>query len=243
MPLSVDDLACLSRADLEIKKINYADRNVSVDPESIIRLEKAGLCDSKGNLTEDGVVKAVALQKRIEDLRRGLPFSRRKKSDHLKVRDTSGQWLTGTLKEKDYLSDGFFILFSKPYASMKPQKGSAEFRQTVPVTLGKINRMKNLVELTPQVWQMSDLGGIEIIWLTDEKFETAVPVQGMYFDFALKKYPSASFFGIKGSDLSPVQIRVKNRGFVNDVVGAFMPVELNGIVDRPEFNEITSPKN
>lgn len=243
MPLSIDDLVCLSRADMEIKKINYGDRNVSLDPESIIRLEKAGLCDAKGNLTDDGFVKAVALRKRIDDLRQGLPFSRRKKSDHLKVRDTEGQWLTGTLKGKDYISDGYFILFAKPYASMKPQKGSADFRQTVPVALGKINRMDNLVELQPRVWQMSDLGGIEVIWLTDEKFDTTVPIQAMYYDFAVKKFPSSSFFGIKGSDISPVQIRVKNRGFVNDVVGAFMPVGLNGILERPEFDAITSSEN
>lgn len=243
MVLSVDDLVCLSRADMEIKKIDYANRMISIDPESIIRLEQAGLCDKKGNLTEGGIKKAEALKSRIADLRRGLPFERRKKSDHLKVRDTDGQWLTGTYKKKTFISDGYFLIFAKPYASMKPKKGSAEFQKAVPATLGSVNKMKNLVELTPRIWQMSDLGGIELIWLCDKTGETMVPVQGMYFDFAVKKFPSASFFGTKESNITPVQIRVKNQGFVNDVVGAFMPMDLNETIGKPNFDEITGPKN
>lgn len=242
MVLSVDDLVCLSRADMEIKKIDYANRAVSIDPESIIRLEQAGLCDSKGNLTDEGFQKAEALKKRINDLRQGLPFERRRKSDHLKVRDTDGQWLTGTFKKKTYISDGYFLIFAKPYASMKPQKGSAEFQKAVPQTLGVLNKMSDLVELKPRIWQMSDLGGIELIWLTDETGETMVPVQGMYFDFTLRKFPSASFYGTKGSEITPVQVRVKNQGFANDIVGALMPMDINKTIDRPDFNAITSPK-
>jgi hypothetical protein len=237
MALKYEDLVCLSRADLEAKKIDYGNRLITVDAESILRLEEAGYCDKKGNLTEAGIDAAEKLEEKTKVLRRGVPLSVRKRFDPHKVADTEGRWLTGEYRKKEYLCDGFFFLYAKPYAAMNAERGSGEFRKHIPTMLSKVLAMKNLIPLEPTYWQLQTLGGLEVIWLANDDRSVLVPIQSMYFDFTLKRYPSASFTGIakKGT---PIQIKVKQRGVPQDVVGVVMPLELEAAVERAMLSTV-----
>jgi hypothetical protein len=231
MSLKYEDLICLSRADLEAKKIDYGNRLVTVDAESILRLEEAGYCDAKGNLTEVGVKAVEKLDERIKVLRRGVPLEVRKRTDHHKVAETEGRWLTGEYRKKEYVCDGFFFMYAKAYASMNAERGSGAFRKHIPTMLSKVLAMKDLVELEAKYWQLQTFGGLEVIWLANEDRSLLVPIQSMYYDFTIKKYPSATFKGID-KEGTPIQIRVKQRGVPQDVVGVVMPLELEAAVSE-----------
>jgi hypothetical protein len=229
MGLKYEDLICLSRADLEAKKIDYGNRLVTVDAESILRLEEAGYCDEKGNLTESGVKAVEKLDAKIKVLRQGVPLEVRKRTDHHKVAETEGKWLTGEYRKKEYLCDGFFFMYAKPYASMNAERGSGVFRKHIPTMLSKVLAMKDLIDLEPAYWQLQTFGGLEVIWLANEDRSILVPIQSMYYDFTMRKYPSATFKGVE-KEGTPVHIRVKQRGVPQDVVGVAMPLELEKAV-------------
>lgn len=231
MDLKFEDWVCLSRANLETKKIDLGNRLVVIDTDSILRLEAAGIIDSKGNLTEAGLKSATQLGEKIKVLRRGVSIDKRKRTDHKKVCDSPGPWLTGSYHEKDYMSDGHFFIYGKPYAAMNAKKGSAEFRKHIPTMLSKVAGMTSLIKVEAAYWQLQTLGGLEIVWLMDAQRTLMVPVQGMYYDLIIKKFPSAEFFVIDKPG-TPVKIEVEKKGFHKDVAAVVMPVELEDAVER-----------
>ena len=239
--LQFDDYVMLSRADLEAKKIDYSNRMVAVDPESVIRIAKAGMADEKGNLTEKGVETAQQLKDRVKLLRRGVPFEQRKKSNAFKITESEGPWLSGTLKKRQYISDGSLFLFdSKPYASLKVEQGGPEFRMGIPRMVKTVLAKTDIVEVIPTIWQVQTLGGLEIIWMVDRNKSTVVPIQAMYYDYILKKYPSSRFYAIADEPDEPVQVRVKGAANVPDkrVVGIVATLELKEATVKPIMEAI-----
>lgn len=239
--LQFDDYVMLSRTSLTAKKIDYANRLVAVDPESIIRIEKAGMADSKGNLTEKGIETVKQLHEKVKLLRRGVPISQRKRSNPFKITESDGPWLSGTLKKRQYISDGSLFLFdSKPYVSLKVAQGGPEFRMGIPRMVKSVLAKKDIIAVVPTIWQVQTLGGLEIIWMVDRKKETVVPIQAMYYDYVLKKYPSSRFFAVPGELSEPVQIRIKGSANTPDkrVVGIVATLELKDAMVQPIMEAI-----
>jgi hypothetical protein len=231
MPLKYEDLICLSRADLEAKKIDYGNRLITVDTESMLRLEEEGCCDAKGNLTEKGIGLVEKLEVKVKKLRRGVPLESRKRVDPHRVGESPGPWLTGEYRKRPYLSDGYFFMYAKPYAAMNSKKGSGDFRKHVPTMLSKILAMKDIQDLSPTYWQLQVLGGLEVIWLMDLEKSMLVPLNAMYYDFIMNRYPTSQFYGVAKVG-TPIQIQVKNRGVPQDVVGVVMPLDLEKAVEE-----------
>jgi len=238
MALKYEDLVCLSRADMEAKKIDYGNRLIAIDTESILRLEDEGYCDRKGNLTEKGIETVEKLEMKVKTLRRGVPLETRKRVDPHQVGESEGPWLTGEYRKRPYLCDGYFFMYVKPYASMNAKRGSGDFRKHVPTMLSKVLAMKDIQELVPTYWQLQTLGGLEVIWLCNDDRSILVPIQAMYYDFTTKKYPSASYYGIE-KEGTPIQIKVKNRGVPNDVIGIVMPLDLEPRVAQAMKSTVT----
>lgn len=236
MALQRQDLVALSNADPKTKKIDYANKLLVLDTESVVRLKEEGYCDKKGNLTDKGVKAYDALQKKIEILKAGVPFTDRKNADHQRIADSANPWKVGTIKKKEYMTDGFFFCYGKPFRRMMAEKGSSDLRKKMPIIVNKVAGMKNLTEIVPHTWMVHTFGGAELIWLVDKSEKLLVPVQTMYFDFLKFKYPSATFYTTKdGEGKTPIQCRVANRGITNDVVGIIMPLEIDDTVPRPKL--------
>jgi hypothetical protein len=235
MALTHEDLITMSKVDLETKKIDYGNRLISVDSESILRLTEGEYCDKKGNLTEKGLALCEQIQEKEKVLRRGVPLEDRKRADPLKVAYSEGKWLTGTYRDKKYLCDGYYFLYGSAYASMKAKLGSGQFRKYIPTMLSKVLSMKDAVEVIPKIWQLQTIGGLEIIWLFSEDGKMRVPIHAMYYDFTIKKYPSAKFCALSKPG-TPIQVRVKQRGVPQDVVGIIMPMDLDPAIQQPIMN-------
>lgn len=225
MGLKVEDLATLSYADLEENTVDLTSRTSVVSPESVERLVEAKLCNGAGALTEEGVKKATAVVQRLRELRTGFPFDKRSKKDHQKITKLGTPWGTGAIKGKDYMTNGVFWIYSKPYAAMDAKKASSKLRKASVPTLQKALKGKrsDFVELQPYWWMVIDLTSLEVIWMRDEDNTIAVPVQAAYFDFLLFKYPTAKFY-IRKDKCSPVVAKVKNRGVIGDVVALVQPL-------------------
>lgn len=236
--LQFDDYVLLSHANLEAKKIDYSNRVLTVDPESIIRIANAKMADERGNLTEKGVAAATKLQDRVKLLRRGVPFTQRKKSNHFKVAESEGPWLSGTLKKRQYISDGRMFLFDpRPYSSMDVKQGGPEFRMAIPRMVSSVLAKKNLVLVEPVIWQVQTLGGLEIIWMADAEKSTVVPLQAMYFDYVKKKYPQSNFYAQEGDPSEPVQVKVE-RKTGEFVVGVIATMEVKDKVAQPILEQM-----
>jgi len=232
MTLTHEDLITLSKVDIATKKIDYGNRLISVDSESILRLEEGEYCDKKGNLTEKGLALCVQIQEKEKVLRRGVSLETRKRTDPLKVAYSEGTWLTGTYRDKKYICDGYYFLYGTSYAAMKARKGSGEFRKYVPTMLSKVLSMKEAKEVTPKIWQLQTIGGLEIIWLFSGDGKMRVPIHAMYYDFTIKKYPTAKFCAISKPG-TPIQVKVKQRGLAQDVVGVIMPLDVDKAIQQP----------
>lgn len=227
-----EDLITLSRATKEEKtgklKLNYQNRAVSASTDAIFNLTDGGFCTDHGYLTEKGENLYNSLQKKIEELRDGIPLKGRKALPEV-LRNEVSIWYTGKYKTHPYFveEDASLLVFGVPEDSMKSEQGSPEMRQTVPVMLKKVQGMKDLVELKPSVYMVYLLGDAEVIWLSDEKAETVVPVSASCLDFIVDSAPSVSFYGKNGSTTTPVQCKVRKKGFEKDLYAIMMPVDLN----------------
>ena len=236
MTLQRQDLVALSNADPKTKKIDYANKLLVLDTESVIRLKDAEYCDEKGSLTDKGVKAYEQLQKKIAVLKAGVPFTDRKNADHQRIADSANPWKVGVIKKKDYMTDGFFFMYGKPFRRMMAEKGGSDLRKKMPIIVNKVASMTGLIELLPHTWMVHTFGGAELIWMATKDEKLIVPVQTMYFDFLKYKYPSATFYTTKdGAGKTPIQCRVANRGVTNDVVGIIMPLEIDDGVPRPKL--------
>jgi hypothetical protein len=234
--ITVQDLAVLSKFDADTKRVNFADRMVVSDPKTSLRLPKLGLTDAKGYLTEKGLELAENTVEKVKLLRNGLPIEKRKKTDPKAILNSELPWVVGLIKKKDWVSNGELFILGKPEKGMEAVKGSSELRQLMPTIVAKAASPKDLVEIEPKIWQMYDIGGLDFVWLNDDKGEgmTFVPIQSKYLDYIKDRYPSGKFFIRRKKADSVIQVRVTNRGLKNNIVALVMPFDLAGTMQIPK---------
>jgi len=235
MKLRRADLLMLSKANEEKGTVDFFDRNVVVDPESVHRIQRAGLADAKGVMTENGLKLAKAVMAKLHVLRAGVPFSERKSLMDSRA-SYYGPWFTGTLSKKAYLTNGYLFMLSRPMKQIdSAEQGSPELRQKVPGMVASSISEKKVVELLPHTWVVFELGVFEVVWLADKDEKVFVPLNVAFMDLVKAKYQSARMYvkaGSKGWD--PIQFRVRNRGLKNNVVAIVMPVALDIEEDGPK---------
>lgn len=234
--LKQTDWALLSKFDSETKQIDLGNRMIVEDPESVLRLEKYKLIDTKGVLSTMGLQYAERILERVGELKKGVPFEKRKASDPHKATGRGTLWLTGTLKKKHYMTDGALFILGKLGNQTKAEvrQGSSNLRQVIPRSVNQSISVKDVIPVFPHTWMMSGLGELDLIWMVNEEEDTFVPIQSKYYDMVVSKFPSVKFFTVKGSSEDVVQARVEKHGLKNNVVAVIMPMDLGGTMPIPK---------
>lgn len=219
-----NEYAALSKADLSAGTLNLQSREVLDSPETGEKLIQLGLVTKEGKLTDDGMQQAEMICKKLEKLRKGVPFENRKTMDNKALIWMGEKWVTGTLRNKDYITNGEILIFAKPWRRMKPVQASGQFRKiALPLIQKALKGPKEEFDLfTPKWWQLFEIGGLEIIGL-ENKEGVRILVQSAYYDFAVSKFPTIKFIGRKDKK-GPLIGKVLKRGTYQNVVCLIQPV-------------------
>lgn len=225
MSLKYVDMIALSRAD---------DGTVVDHPGSLERLVEADLMDGDGRLTDQGEALYQKLKEKEKTLRAGIPAERRTKGDKKAVLTGDYRWTTGRVSNQPIVTNGEVIFVGKPIKAMEIYKAPADVKKRFPQTIAAC--LKGVFEeIWPHTYQLKRLGEFEMIWLVSKDQSVKIPIQVKYFDFLADKFPKGKWFGQDA--VSPVQIRVKNRGLKDNVVALLMPYTLQGILEEPKDRE------
>lgn len=214
---------------------------------TIGRLTAAGFLADSG-MTEKGKETHSRLVKTVNTLKAGVDVTKRVKTDVAKATDpkcTVMGWVTGTHAKKPYITNGAVFILGKPSKEMNAVEAPADLRMKVSALLNThtSGKLDDYLEVKPYAYQISDLGGMEFIWLRsvemslgiDEKEDLLmgalmVPIQAMFVDLIRDRYPSTTFW-VKpkrylAGNLSDhvVVARVTNRGIKNNVVALVIAV-------------------
>jgi hypothetical protein len=162
-------------------------------------------------------------------LRAGIPLGKRTWSNPKLAAETD-TWMTGQVNRQPIVCNGEVLFVGKPRHPMKAEKAPSETRQKLPQTVAECLK-GDFKQVWPHTFQAKDLGGLEIVWMTDEDQEMFVPVQAKYFDLVVDRFPSTTWFA--KTPLDVVQSRVKNRGLKDNVVAMIMPFALEGSLEVP----------
>jgi hypothetical protein len=226
----------LERADL-VTLMRYNTESDKPDPwelptEPIQRLLKAGLIDERLNLTAEGRKTFNALLKKLDVLKKGVPFPTRKKRNPKAMYSpgiSANLWRTGSVAKKGVVTNGQILFVGKPPKGMEHQQGSSDERQMFPSVVAEQVRGK-AIQVEPVFYQTSgSLDGPELVWLGGANGENVrVAIQAMYYDFVEAKYPSAKLFA-QEDPKKAVQVRCPTKGVTkHSVVALIMPFLAEG---------------
>jgi len=145
--------------------------------------------------------------------------------------------MMGQACKQPVVSNGELLILGKPFKWMGAAPASAEkkplFQRVVDSGATKVSML-----LRPHTYQMLELGGMEIVWLSNKEQDTFVAVQVGYYDTVVVRYPTASFYLSK--DHAIVQARVRNRGLKNSVVALIAILDTNELAPpeaRDDFSK------
>jgi len=232
--LKPQDVYLLGKADVETGTIDLKDRMIVKDPESVPRLVKASLIATNGKLTSLGLKQAEKVRERSEMLKKGLPFEKRAKADPKALFALKHTWLTGTYQKKKYYTNGQIAMVGLPDKAMEAREAASDARKDIAESIKSGLAGTKWAEVKPSTWVVPELGGIEAIWMVNEKKGTMVSIQPSYLDYILYRYSTASFFADTVKGLRPLQVRVKNQGW-SGVVGLVMPIQdPDGVLETPK---------
>lgn len=224
MSLKYVDMVALSRAD----------DGLTHDAESLGRLVEADLATEDGRLTDQGEALFQKLKTKEKMLRAGIPVERRTKGDKKAILVGDYRWTTGRVSNQPIVTNGEVIFVGKPIKAMETIKASAEVRKRFPKTIAAC--LKGVFEeFRPHTYQLKRLGELEMIWLANKDQDVKIPIQVKYYDFLVDKFPKGKWFA--QDVVSPVQIRVTNRGLKDNVVALLMPYTLQGVLEEPKDRE------
>lgn len=231
MALEYMDIVALSRAEGRQLQLDPSYGVLVEDPGTLPRLIEAGLITQNGSLTEAGVTMHKQIRSREESLQRGIPAKRRVKLDPKAVISGDYRWATGKVTNQPICTNGELIYVGKPTDAMKAEQAPADIRKRFPKTIATCLKGK-FEQFWPHTYQVKKLGELEMVWLANASQEIFIPIQVKYYDFLTEKFKKGSWFGI--DDISAVQMRVKNRGLKDNVVGLLMPFALQGVLAPPK---------
>ncbi len=219
--LTLDDLIAVSKHENGQLDINA--RGVFRSPQSRVRLVEMGIMDRTGKLTEQGLKVAAKVEKIVELLKKGVPIESRVVTSEKKAYLSSSRTPWWALKQKrmTLCSNGEMLVIGDPVKEMKAEKMPEEIQKKIPGLFKRFQK-EATKQIFPHSYQVKDLGGLELVWLADEKQEFFIPVQAKYFDYVLSRFPTARIFS-SGKLTDAVVMKVKNRG-VKGIVAAVMPI-------------------
>ena len=230
MALEYIDIVALSRAEGRQLKLDPSYGVLVEDPGTLPRLIDAGLITKNGSLTDKGATMHEQIQGRERLLQKGIPAKRRNRLEPKAILSGDYRWATGQVSNQPIVTNGELICVGKPVAAMKAEQAPPDVRKKFPKTIASCLK-GDFEQLWPHVYQVKKLGELEMIWMANADQKIRIPVQVKYFDFLADKFPKGLWFGI--DDMNPVQLRVKNRGLKDNVVGLLMPFALQGVLELP----------
>jgi hypothetical protein len=195
--------------------------------EAFDSLLNAGLITEKNQITDAGKSLRQKLKEKEEELKTGVDVSRRTRIDP-KAALQNGPWFIGKVSKREVVTNGEVLYVGKPLKSMKVDDLEGDRKQKVHSAFHSMLK-GSFIELTPTMYQVTELGGLEIVWLENKKAKVSIALQAKYFDFLTDKFPKGSFFGI--SPNSVVLLKVKNKG-IKGVSGIVMPYNVSGVMTK-----------
>jgi hypothetical protein len=243
--LKYEDLVILhDKVNLDAPKPGLDKQALKLSDETFQRLISANMINAGGLLTEHGRKTVVQLRATVGKLRQGVPFVMRVKTNAAAAeRPTSSSigWFTAEIKKKQYITNGALFLLGKPSKEMEAAPANAEQRQGIAnaINSGTAGKKTDYAQLSPKVYQVAGIGGMELAWLFSEDDSIAMAIQAMFFDLIKERYPTATFWAhskkaAAKETLVPIQARVTNRGLKNNVVALVMPVEVEWPAPKTE---------
>ncbi|RLA80263.1 MAG: hypothetical protein DRG33_02685 [Deltaproteobacteria bacterium] len=231
MQLQQVDLIALSRSDLQQGRLHFDKPGVLEDHGSVGRLVRAGIVENDGRLTKAGLALLDKVRKTEALLQKGVPFEKRTKADPKKMlTDGRLQWKTGKVSSKAILTNSEVLFIGTAKKKFDPKPGSTELKRKLHLTVAKALRGE-FQEVWPHTFQIENLGGIEIIWLSNAEQNLWVAIQAKYYDFLRDRYPTGRWFAASAE--KTVQVRVRNRGWKDGVVALVQPLEMSDWKDWP----------
>lgn len=225
----------MKQIDLQALYVMTPTGVIDAGSDSRKRLMEAQLIDETGHLTVTGTEVYEKLRETVARLKSGVPVEQRKKSDASaaeKPYSTQLGWVSGVYSKKAYITNGAIFILGHSEKSMEAKEADPGLRHALASLLQKhlAGKPEDFVQIEPKVYQIADLGGMEFIWLADEKNELRIPVQSMYVDMIKARYPSATFW-VHGERFKSgkyadclMLARVTNRGIKNNVVALVIGV-------------------
>ena len=221
MKITQADLAVLARADSGVVQLD--DRAIVPDPDVAARLIELQVVDKTGKLTTWGATLSEKAKKSLALFVEGIPIEKRKRVNPRQA----GDWSTGKYKNKEYTCNADMVYCGKPAKGMTAEEGSEKVRTAVPRVIAAAGKAGKLIEVFPELWQMHQLDGPELIVFKSKDSSRAVVLQATYFDFLNERFKSAKFRIREDSDETgrlPVQVWITNKGWQRNIMALVMPV-------------------
>lgn len=215
------DMVALSKAVGDPLRIDLNDRIVVEDALSRVRLQDHELVGKDGTLTQKGISLFKQVKNREDRLRDGIPFIERLRRNPKTAIASVRPWVKGSLGKIKAVTNGELLYVGQPVEGMSINHASkVDVRRVVAKLL-----QQKMVEVFPHSYQVEELGGIELIWMTDKEQNRMIAVQAKYFDFVCARYPRAQY--MMTEDGRAVQGNIPGKGFGNGVVAIIMAVEID----------------
>jgi len=228
------DWAALLRYDEETRKLDLKNREIIRDPETITRLIESEAIRKDGSLSDTTLEMVKKMKVQLEKMRVGVPVRSRKSVDFKKALSGEQKWLIGRVARQPVISNGHMVLLGTKMKGMDAEVGSKSFKNGVQKSVAKLIQSKGYVEVFPDIWQLKDIGGLEVIWLVSKDESVMVSIQAMYYDLVMKRYPNCVWFGKSQKSALQARSRKSGYGLNNGVVAVVMPMLLAGILPEPK---------
>ena len=206
--------------------------------DSFEKLKEAELVDDSGKFTTKGDKFAKELSQKRDQLREGLPISRRQKTnDTDPIFNDEGRpaWLKATVQKTPVITNGEVFLVGAIAEKSDFEKGGSAFSSKLKGALRPCLTDNEYAEITAKAWQMDDLDGREIIWLGDDSNNVRVAISAEYYDLLTKQYPNAKWFGKGEMDMVLLQSNRNGYGLENQIAAGVMPLDLRGVSSTVDY--------
>lgn len=232
MGLLFVDLVALSKADEKERTIDMNSREVFVDPMSRERLLEAGFIVPGGKVTDAGMEALVKIRKREEELRKGIACVERKGRDSKRaLRESPAPWFFAVLGKDQVVTNGEILLVGNPDPDMHATRAKDELKKEIPDVIRRSGRGV-FKQVWPHSYQAFSFGGVDLVWLSDQRQELMLAVQAKYLDFLFGRFPRSTFWAT--SLEMPVQVRVRAKGIKDNVVALIAVFNVADVLEVPK---------
>lgn len=215
------------------------DRNAFPDPQTFIRLREAGLIMCNGKVSDSVKAKLDKIGSSVEKLKEGIPWDNLRPliPYYRSMLMCKNPWLTVEYQGNKFCGNGEILYIGSPLKDMFSKSSTKEFKQKVFPTIIKDCLKGSWRNVYPHTYQISNLGKIELLWLSDKDQDVFIPIQSKYMDFVFYKFRSGKF-KTRSDGLIKVEVVNKKRGFEGAMCW-IMPFEISerSNISRPKIRE------